>query len=204
MIRHIVLGACLASLSMASLAASLIGDAAAGEKKAEVCAACHGVDGNSTNPSYPNLAAQVPGYIADQLAQFKSGERENALMAGITAGLSEQDMADLDAFYIHQVPRPGAVPKEELDAARRGERLYRGGYAPMKVAACMSCHGPQGHGVPRRFPRVSGQNREYLKSQLWAFKSGKRSGFRSIMSKIAFRMSEQQIDDVTVYMHGLK
>lgn len=190
------------TLAPAALAA---GDAAAGEAMAkQLCAACHGADGNSAAPNFPSLAGQVPGYVADQLARFKSGERANDMMAGIAQPLTPEQMADLDAYFAAQEAKPGAVSDEELETAERGGRLYRGGYAPMNVAACISCHGPSGHGVPRRYPRVAGQKRDYLEQQLLAFKSGKRSSYGDIMTSIAFRMSEQQIKDVSAYMHALQ
>jgi len=177
----------------------------AGEDKAkQVCAACHGADGNSATPQFPSLAGQVPGYVADQLVKFKSGERDNAIMKGIAAPLSAEEMADLDMFFASRKIAPGAVPKEDAELAKRGEHLYRGGYAPMGVSACMSCHGPSGHGVPRRYPRVAGQKREYLEQQLLAFKSGKRSSYSNIMTSVAFRLSEQQIKDLSAYMHALQ
>lgn len=196
-----------AALASSALApTSLVaGDAAAGAEMAkQLCAACHGADGNSAAPNFPSLASQVPGYVADQLARFKSGERANDMMAGIAQPLTPEQMSDLDAYFAAQEAKPGAVSEEELESAQRGERLYRGGYAPMEVAACISCHGPSGHGVPRRFPRVAGQKREYLEQQLLAFKSGKRSSYGGIMTSIAFRMSEQQIKDVSTYMHALQ
>ncbi len=186
-------------------------DVEAGKQKSTACAACHGVDGNSANPKYPSLAGQVPGYIADQLDLFKSGGRKNDIMAGMVAGLSMQDMADLDAYYSQQKMQPGAIAEDELDLARRGERLYRGGYAPLNVAACISCHGPDGRGVPIHFPRVAGQKRAYLEDQLRAFKasyqhpeSGVRISYGDIMTSIAFLLSDEQIKEVSAYMHALQ
>ncbi len=186
-------------------------DLEAGKQKSKACAACHGVDGNSTNPMYPSLAGQVPGYIADQLDLFQTGGRKNDIMAGMVAGLSKQDLADLDAYYVSLELKPSAIPKEERDLAKRGERLYRGGYAPLNVAACIGCHGPNGRGIPIHFPRVAGQQREYMENQLKAFKdsyqhpeSGVRISYGDIMTSIAFLLSDQQIKEVTAYMHALK
>ncbi len=186
-------------------------DPEAGKLKAQVCASCHGADGNSANPAYPSLAGQVPGYIAAQLALFKGGQRKNDIMAGMAAGLSEQDLADLDAYYSGQKLKPGFVSEEEKESVLRGERLYRGGYAPLQVAACIGCHGPQGHGVPQRYPRVSGQHRKYLEDQLSTFKasyetpeSGVRFSYGDIMTRIAFLLSDQQIRDVSAYMHAME
>jgi cytochrome c553 len=184
---------------LASATAFGAGDIEAGKAKSQACVACHGADGNSISPQFPKIAGQVPGYIATQLAAFKSGERVNGIMAGMVAGLSEQDMADLDAYYASLETKPGEAKDETL--AKQGERLYRGGNKDMNIPACMSCHGPSGHGIPPKFPRVSGQYAEYTTAQLLAFKSGARKN--DIMNPIAFRMSEQQIKAVAEYMLGV-
>lgn len=180
------------------------GNAEAGKAKSATCAGCHGAEGVSAIPSNPNLAGQVPGYIADQLIAFKSGERKNAVMMGMAAPLSEEDMADLDAYYVSLKAASGNISEAEKDLALEGEKIYRGGFAERKVAACMSCHGPSGHGIPRRFPRVSGQHKSYLESQLLAFKKGERKGYNGMMWEIAFGLSEQQITALATYMSGLE
>jgi len=184
--------------------AQLVGDAEAGEAKSQTCVSCHGADGIGTTPENPNLAGQVPGYIADQLARFKSGERENAIMAGMASGLSEQDMADLDAYY-SSLPAPaGAIPEEQVETARRGQALYRGGDKSKGIAACMACHGPSGKGIPTRFPQIAGQKQQYMVSALQAFKTGNRQSDGDIMNTIAFLMTQQEMEDVAAYMHALK
>lgn len=184
--------------------AETAGDAEAGKAKSETCAACHGPDGIGTTPENPDLAGQVPGYIADQLARFKSGERENAIMAGMAADLSEQDMADLDAYYSSLPAASGAVPEDRAEAAERGARLYRGGDQSMEIAACMGCHGPNGRGIPTRFPRVAGQKQTYLVNALEAFKSGERQSDGDIMNSISFLLTPQQMEDLAVFMHALQ
>ncbi len=180
------------------------GDAEAGKAKSAVCAACHGVEGISALPMNPNLAGQVPGYIAAQLAAFKSGERANAIMTAQVAGLSDEDMADLDAYYSSLVPNVEAkLTDEEAEWAKAGEAIYRGGYAERGISACMSCHGPAGHGIPKNYPRVSAQHRQYLESSLLAYKKGERVGYNGIMSIIAFGLSEQLIKELAAYMAGL-
>jgi len=178
------------------------GDAEAGKAKSAVCMACHGADGNSINPEWPSLAGQVPEYLVKQLQDFKSGARKNALMVGMVAPLSEQDMEDLAAYYASQTLKVSAPADRKR--AQEGQRLYRGGNAKTLVSACMSCHGPSGRGIPPRFPRVSGQHAVYSESQLLAFKAGKRSNDNETMTRIAFRMSESEIKAVAHYMSGLK
>jgi len=180
------------------------GDVEAGKAKSAVCAACHGAEGISSIPVNPNIAGQVPGYIAAQLAAFKSGERDNAIMAGQAASLSDEDMADLDAFYASMVPNVEVQLTEEDKAlAEEGAKIYRGGFAERGISACMSCHGPSGHGVPKNYPRVSAQHKEYLEQSLLAYKKGDRKGYNEIMSSIAFGLSELQIKQLAAYMAGL-
>lgn len=195
----------LSPVSILSWSDSFAADAAAGEALSkQVCAACHGADGNSVAPNFPNLAGQVEGYVVDQLKQMKSGEKQVPEMMAFVADLSDEDMQNLAAYYSAQKAKPAAIPENDLEAAERGERLYRGGERSMRVAACMSCHGPNGHGIPKRYPRVANQHRDYLKKQLWAFKTGERKSRNATMNDIAFRLSEQQIEDVSAYMHALQ
>ena len=183
-------------------AQGIAGDPAAGQAKAQACVACHGADGNSANSGFPSLAGQVPGYIAGQLAAFKSGKRANAIMMGLAQPLSAEDMADLDAWYASQTIAPRSISEDQLALAREGASLYRGGSAELAVPACMACHGPAGHGMPSNYPRVAGQWPEYLEGQLLAFKSGARAG--KIMGPIAHRLSAQQIHALSVYMSALQ
>lgn len=189
-------------LVMIAPAQAANGNVAAGQAKAAVCAGCHGADGNGgADPLWPKLAGQDPAYIAKQLADFKSGARKDPIMAGMVAGLSAADMRNIGAYYASLKPKPGAARDAQL--AKQGEKVYRGGDAKMGVSACMSCHGPSGHGIPPRFPKVSGQNAAYTRKQMLAFKSGSRANDGETMTRIAFRMSEQEIKAVSEYMAGL-
>lgn len=192
-----------AVLVLGSGAASAAGNADAGKAKAAACGACHGADGNSTNPLWPKLAGQSPEHIVKQLADFKSGARKDPLMSPQAASLGKADMQDLGAYYAGLKPAAG-VAVADVEALKRGERLYRGGNAQSGVSACMSCHGPSGHGVPPRFPRVSGQHAAYSQKQMLAFKSGARHNDGEVMTRIAFRMSEAEIRAVSQYMAGLR
>ena len=184
--------------------AQLVGDAENGKSLAAPCAACHGQDGLSSIPLYPNLAGQVPGYIATELRIFKSGERVDPVMQAQVQNLSEQQMHDLDAYYASLPAKiTSDLSAEDVALAEAGEAIYRGGFAQRGIAACMSCHGPSGHGIPKNYPRVSAQHKEYLEKQLLAFKRGERTGLNSIMSDIAFGLSEQQIKELSAYMAGL-
>ena len=156
------------------------GDAEAGKAKSAVCAACHNVDGNSAIPMNPKIAGQHEKYLYKQLMEFKLASqtggqegRNNAVMNGMAAPLSEQDMKDLSAYFASQTESPGATPEEYIAP---GEALYRGGDESRGIAACAACHGPTGNGSSLSgFPDISGQHVEYTVTQLKAFRSGMRN-----------------------------
>ena len=182
--------------------AGAVGDLAAGKTKAAACAACHGADGNSANPEWPKLAGQHEKYMVKQLADFKAGERNNAMMAPMAAGLSEQDMADIAAYYGSQTLTGGKADPALVDA---GEKLYRGGNTTTGVAACIACHAPNGMGNPQaNFPRLSGQHAAYIVNQLKAFRAGERANDAGkMMQNIAARMTDAEMQAVASYIEGL-
>jgi len=205
MFKKLLLSAALLVSGIATSDMALAaGDVDAGKTKSAVCAACHGVQGISSISVNPNLAGQVPGYIAAQLAAFKSGDRNNAIMTGQVISLSEDDMADLDAYYASLVPNVEVkLTDQDKALAEEGAKIYRGGFADRGISACMSCHGPSGHGIPKNYPRVSAQHKEYLEQSLLSYKKGDRKGYNEIMSSIAFGLSELQIKQLAAYMAGL-
>lgn len=180
-------------------------DLAKGQKIAtQVCAACHGVDGKSAASANPHLAAQVPEYLARQLAGFKANtERKNAVMLGFAATLSPEDMRDVSAWYASQKPVTGAARNKDTIAL--GQKLWRGGDAAKGLAACASCHGATGGGVPAQYPRLAGQFAEYTEAQLKAFRAGERANDANrMMRAIAAKMSDAEIRAVSDYIAGLK
>ena len=183
--------------------AAQAGDPIRGQQLSQACAACHGADGNSVNPEWPKLAGQHAEYTYKQLMDYQSGRRENALMAGQVANLSEQDMHDLAAFYALQKTSPGVADET---VAERGERIYRGGIPASGVAACSACHGPAGTGNPAAlFPRVSGQHAQYSIDQLRYFRSEQRANDNGrMMRNLARKMSDADIVAVSEYMAGLR
>ena len=197
-----VLAIILMSVGLASVAQAA-GNAAAGEKIVTgVCAACHGADGNSVITTNPKLAQQHPEYIAKQLANFKSGERKNAIMSGMAAGLSPEDMANVAAYLGSQKAKVGSAKTNV--AGSLGEKIYRGGIASLGVPACASCHGATGAGVPVQFPRLSGQHADYVVTQLKAFYSGERANDNAkVMRMIAAKMSDADMAAVADYIQGL-
>ena len=201
--------AVLAALSGAVYAQAAKPDAAKGQAIAsQVCAACHAADGNSVAPANPKLAGQIPEYSHKQLVNFKpqggkKAERENAVMGGMAASLSDADMRNLAAYYAGQKLKPAAARSKELAAA--GQKLYRGGNAATGIPACAGCHGPDGSGVPIQYPRIAGQYAEYIEAQLKLFKSGERANDPNRMMRgVAERMSEKDIKAVAEYVAGLR
>ena len=190
-------------LSGLPFAGHAAGDPVAGEAKAATCLACHGPDGNSLNPQWPKLAGQHPGYTIKQIEEFQAGEtRRDVMMAPMIAGLNEQDLEDLAAFYASR-PKTGGFASE--DRVALGEKLYRGGNLETGVAACMGCHGPQGLGDPLAgFPSLAGQHAAYLVIQLKAFQSGERSNdMHRMMRDVVRWMSDEEMLAVAEYIAGL-
>jgi cytochrome c553 len=199
-----------AALAQAQAAATAAKpDIAKGQTLAnQVCAACHAADGNSTSPANPKLAQQHPEYLVKQLHNFKAkpgakeAERVNAIMAGFAAGLSDEDMRNVAAFYAKQTQKLGTArgTKENLTL---GEQLYRAGVASKGLPACAGCHGPTGSGIPAQYPRLSGQWAEYTAAQLTAFREGGRKN-NVQMSQIAAKMTDKEIKAVADYIAGLR
>ena len=174
----------------------------------QVCAACHAADGNSQIAGNPKLAGQIPEYLHKQLMNFKpaggkKAERSNPVMAGMVGNLSSEDMRNLAAYFAGQTAKPGAAKSKDLVAL--GQKIYRGGLAAKGVAACSSCHGPNGAGMPSQYPRVSGQHAEYVEAQLKAFRSGERANDpNASMRTVADKLSDREIQAVADYVAGLR
>lgn len=167
-----------------------------------VCVACHGADGNSPAPANPKLASQHPDYLNKQLANFKSGERKSAIMAGMAAMLSPEDMKNVAAYFGGQKQTPAAAKDKVLVA--QGEKIYRGGVAEMGVPACSGCHGPSGSGIPAMFPRLAGQHGDYIVAELIKFRNGERANDPGkMMQTVAMKMSDQDMKAVAEYITGL-
>jgi cytochrome c553 len=177
-------------------------DLAAGEAKATtVCAACHVADGSRGMPTYPILQGQHPEYLVKQLTEFKEGKRKNAIMNGMAAPLSPEDMRNVAAFYASKKAKDGTAKNPELVAL--GEKIYRGGIAKKGVPACAACHSPNGAGLPVQYPRLAGQHSDYIKAQLTAFRQGERNNSAQ-MSTISANLSDKEIDALSDYIAGLR
>jgi cytochrome c553 len=176
------------------------GDPAKGQALSATCAACHGADGNSVVPANPSLAQQHPDYIASQLANFKSGARANAIMAGMVANLSPEDMRNLGAYFGAQKLRPAAA--KDRDLVTLGQKLYRGGDTERGLPACAACHSPTGAGIPAQYPRLSGQHQDYTIAQLKAFRAGERAN--EVMRSITARMTDREMAALAEYAAAVR
>ena len=197
------IGAIVLVLSGLMPLAAQAADIEAGKAKSAVCAACHGVDGNSANSAWPSLAGQHAAYTYKQLKDFKEGRRVNASMTGMVALLNDEDMKNVAAYYESQAPKAVGFDAELIEA---GESIYRGGIAETRVAACMGCHSPSGLGNgPAGWPSLVGQHPEYIVAQLQAFKQGARANDTGrMMRNVAVRMSEMEMKSVAAYIAGIQ
>ena len=175
-------------------------DLAKGEATFATCAACHGADGNSAITTNPKLAHQHPEYLVKQLQEFKSGQRANAVMSGMAATLSEDDMKNVAAWLSTREPKQGFAKDKDLVAL--GEKIYKGGIADRQIAACAGCHSPTGAGIPSQYPRLSGQHQDYTTAQLTAFRGGVRNNSAQ-MTMIAAKLNDKEIQAVSDYIAGL-
>ncbi|MGV8943899.1 c-type cytochrome [Thermomonas sp.] len=195
------------------------GDATAGQTKAGACAACHGLDGNPTDPQYPRLAGMPERYIAQQLGQFKDGERTSgmaAIMVPFATMLSAQDMRDVGAWFASQHASAGiaddtviaAGPNQGMKFYEVGQHLYRAGDAARGIPACTACHGPSGAGNPGpAYPAVHGQQAAYVATRLEEYRAGtttaKDPAHFNLMASVAKSLTDEEIQSLGNYLQGL-
>jgi cytochrome c553 len=174
------------------------GDAA---RNLPACVSCHGASGNSTIAANPKLSAQHEGYTYKQLVDFTTANRNQPVMTTYAKMLTDAEKKNIAAYLSTQAAKPGAAKNK--DTIELGKKIYRGGIAEKKVAACASCHGANGAGIPVQFPRVAGQHQDYTIAQLGLFKSGARKNSPQ-MTELAKRMSDEEMKAVADYIAGLK
>ncbi|EKE17910.1 MAG: hypothetical protein ACD_10C00217G0001 [uncultured bacterium] len=184
-------------------------DPAKGKVIAEtVCVACHGADGNSVTSANPHLAGQIEEYVYKQLKNFKTVDdkpavRNNPIMGGMAAGLSDEDMKNVAAWFASQKLNPAKATDESKIAL--GQKIWRQGDFKKGTPACAGCHGPAGAGLPAQYPRLSGQFAEYTETQLKAFRAGERANDpEQMMRTIAAKLSDAEIKAVSEYAAGLR
>ena len=200
--KKLLISAVVAAASVTAVSA-FAGDAAAGKDKSVVCAACHMADGNSVNPLWPKLAGQHEGYMVKQLKEFKSTARKDPIMLGQVAALNEEDMDNLAAYFSTQTLKGGEADPALVEA---GKLLYTTGNTKEGVAACASCHAPNGLGNPAaNFPAIAGQHSVYAEKQLKAFRDGSRANdVNTMMQDVANNLSDADIKAVASYIQGLR
>lgn len=210
----------LKSLLLASLTLSIAGaaeaqhpakpDAAKGASLYEggdnarglpACVSCHGANGNSTISVNPKLSAQFAAYTHKQLVDFSTPNRVNPIMSTYAGMLSDTEKRDIAAYLALQKAKPGAA--KDKDTVELGRKIYRGGIAEKGVAACASCHGAAGAGIPVQYPRLAGQQQDYTLAQLTAFKNGTRKNSPQ-MSTLTERLSDAEMKAVADYIAGLR
>lgn len=196
----------LVMLAGSASADSLVeGSVENGKAKSLTCSACHGPEGISANPMWPNIAGQNAPYLLHQLQSFKDGGRSDPLMSSQAGLLSAEDMADL-AVYFESLPA-AAQAVADVDLLDLGEALYRGGNSETGVPACLGCHGPSGRGNPAaKYPSIAGQHATYTAKQLGDYASGARAtdGKTRMMRDIAGRLSAEEVEALSSYVQGLK
>jgi cytochrome c553 len=195
--------ACLGAWALAAEpAVAAKADPAKGETiSAGTCVACHTNDGSRGSAANPILQGQHADYLAKQLLEFKAGKRQNAIMTGMAATLSEADMKNVAAFYAGKLAKPGFAKNK--DFAVLGEKIYRGGVADRAIPACAGCHGPNGAGIPAQYPRLSGQHADYVEAQLVAFRGGARHN-NAAMTGVAAKLNDREIKALSDYVSGLR
>jgi cytochrome c553 len=176
-------------------------DLARGQQLAATCIACHSADGSRGLPANPILQGQHAAYLVKQLNEYKSGRRANAIMQGMAATLSDEDIRHVSAYYASLPPVLGAARNKET--VELGESIWRGGIMAKGVPACAGCHAPNGAGIPAQYPRLGGQHYEYTLATMLAFRSGERAN-NAQMSTIAAKMNDREIEAVSDYIAGLR
>jgi cytochrome c553 len=211
--KKMILGfAAVLGFTMISSIAFAAGDAAAGQSKVAMCSGCHGADGNSAMANFPKLAGQGEKYLTKQLKDIKSGNRNIVEMTGLLDEYSDQDLADISAYYASKNMQMAGAKEENLD---RGESIYRGGNIETGVPACTGCHSPSGQGnAPAGYPAIGGQFAQYTAKQLRAFRTGAHDpendtartndGDTRVMRGVAAHMSDVEIEAVANFIAGLK
>jgi cytochrome c553 len=192
-------GTCVAALAIVGgVAAGVAGargqDTEGGRKKAEVCAPCHGLDGNPQQPALPILAGQTARYLYLQIRDFKEGRRSDPQMTPFVKDLSQEDMFDLASFFAAQKPRPVEFTPDAAKVERGKQRAAE--------TLCTMCH-LGGFMGQNEIPRVAGQHYQYIVKQMQDFKYGRRTNDAGTMTSVSKTLSDGDIDDLAHYLAGL-
>ena len=212
MIKNMVMLAALAvaaPLSAETTDAANAAPATVTEIASGVCAGCHNADGNSVIPMNPILAGQHAEYITKQLMDFKATEsapakRNSPIMSSMVAALSLEDMKQLGDYYAQQKTVPSQVAVDDDKLIELGKLLYPGGSLANGVPACASCHGPNGSGIPPRYPAIAGQHAEYTLTQLNLFNTGDRANDKDVMQQVITRLNGHEKRAISAYISTMR
>lgn len=205
MIRLALTTLFVTALSMHASAQTVVGDPDAGAAKAAVCGACHGQDGNSSIAAWPKIAGQHAEYAARQTRLVRDQKRDVPTMYPMVMNLSDQDIADIAAYFEQQILIPGVADEALVDA---GQRLYQSGNMEAGVPSCAACHGPSGRGIKgAHYPSLQGQHADYTADRLRRYRAGENNGsddpYSHIMVAVARELSDEEINAVSSYIEGL-
>lgn len=159
---------------------------AAGATAAVACASCHGIDGNSDDPSSPRLAGLEPDYLAAAIRAYKNGTRDHAMMAGFVEEFEDEAIENVAAFYAAQKARPPVQPKRLTTEEWAGR--------------CNRCHGVEGDSANPKIPILTGQSETYLTTALRVYHTGERS--QSTMGAMSFPLDEADFRDLAIFYAG--
>ncbi|QOL50435.1 c-type cytochrome [Massilia litorea] len=165
------------------------------------CLSCHGANGNSSIAVNPKLSSQIEAYTHKQLVDFTTPQRVNPVMTTYAKMLTDEEKRNVAAYLAMQKTKQGAAKNK--DTIELGRKIYRGGIAEKGVAACASCHGAAGAGIPVQYPRLAGQQQDYTVAQLVNFRTGARTNSPQ-MTTLAQRLSDAEMKAVADYIAGLR
>ncbi len=169
----------------------------------QVCATCHGVDGNAVSPNFPRLAGQPAGYLSAQLQNFRSHQRSDPegffYMYGMTRKLTDEQIKGLSEYFSTQVPTPNEGTADAQKIAQ-GREIYQKGIPAKEVAACMACHGAKGEGIAS-FPRLAYQHQSYLVAQLHVFQDTEGRP-DTPMKQVTHLLSPQEMQAVAAFLQA--
>ncbi|MDR9389709.1 MAG: c-type cytochrome [Wenzhouxiangella sp.] len=205
MIRLAFATVLIATLATPAVAQQLVGDPEAGQAKAATCGACHGQDGNSSVAEWPKIAGQHADYAARQTRMVRDQQRNVPTMYPMVMNLSDQDIADIAAYYEQQTIEPGVADEALVEL---GEKIYTAGNRDSGVPTCGACHGPSGRGIPgAHYPSVAGQHADYTADRLRRYRDGENNGaddpYSNIMVAVAAQLTDEEIEAVSSYIEGL-
>lgn len=205
MIRLALATLLVTAVSAQAMAQAVIGDPEAGAAKAAVCGACHGQDGNSSIAEWPKIAGQHAEYAARQTRLVRDQKRDVPTMYPMVMNLSDQDIADIAAYFEQQVLQPGVADEALVEL---GQSLYQSGNMGTGVPSCAACHGPSGRGIKgAHYPSLQGQHANYTADRLRRYRDGENNGaddpYSHIMVSVARQLTDEEIEAVSSYIEGL-